>query len=225
MRSIGSLSGRAIWPFATEEVYPQQGVSIQHMIGIIAEHYNFVLNPDPAAQESVIEFRRGFLSANEHILPVTLIQVYTNGFLVEANDTEIADFILSDLIQLLREAIQLREPARDQGRKYVSQVAVEFEYSIDDLLKSTRGMLGLLTQTFVEAGYVSEPIGVYKYEFRVDTTQVPPASIQPSFIIERRDQTPFSENRYYSMAPLPVSDHVELLRKIEKLAAPTRKSS
>ena len=36
------------------------------------------------------------------------------------------------------------------------------------------------------------------------------------FSIQRRDNTPFSENKYFSDAPLPTDVHIQLLEQFEK---------
>jgi hypothetical protein len=36
------------------------------------------------------------------------------------------------------------------------------------------------------------------------------------FSIQRRDNTPFSENKYFSDAPLPTDIHIQLLEQFEK---------
>jgi hypothetical protein len=56
-----------------------------------------------------------------------------------------------------------------------------------------------------------EPTGVIVY---VDATQV---RITPGkFTIERRAEVPFSENIYFSSAPLGTSLHLELVERFEK---------
>jgi hypothetical protein len=57
-----------------------------------------------------------------------------------------------------------------------------------------------------------EPTALY---FNVDTSQL---KISPSqFTIERKVETPFSENTYYSLAPLRSKEHFEFLVEIEGL--------
>ena len=46
--------------------------------------------------------------------------------------------------------------------------------------------------------------------------------IGPSaFSIERRSETPFSENEYFSAAPLGTAEHLELISEVEAALAPT----
>jgi hypothetical protein len=57
-----------------------------------------------------------------------------------------------------------------------------------------------------------EPTALY---FNMDTSQL---KIPPSqFTIARKVETPFSENTYYSLAPLRSKEHLEFLVEIEEL--------
>jgi hypothetical protein len=57
-----------------------------------------------------------------------------------------------------------------------------------------------------------------KYEltnFTIDFDQLARKHPLGRFSIQRRDNTPFSENKYYSDAPLPTELHIKLLEQFE----------
>ena len=50
----------------------------------------------------------------------------------------------------------------------------------------------------------------------VDYDQLTRKHALGKFSIQRRDNTPFSENKYFSDAPLPTDTHIHLLEQFEK---------
>lgn len=62
-----------------------------------------------------------------------------------------------------------------------------------------------------------------------DTFKYEPVSIQfgfdtantkenvSNFVIERRVETPFFENKYFTSAPLPTKEHIELVKDFEAM--------
>jgi hypothetical protein len=56
-------------------------------------------------------------------------------------------------------------------------------------------------------------------DFEVDKTTLDGQTALPKFILERRGDVSFSQERYYSAAPMHTAHHLEVLTEIEKLAA------
>jgi hypothetical protein len=58
-----------------------------------------------------------------------------------------------------------------------------------------------------------------RLDFEVDKTTLDGQTALPKFILERRGDVSFSQERYYSAAPMHTAHHLEVLTEIEKLAA------
>lgn len=90
---------------------------------------------------------------------------------------------------------------------YLSEVIVRTD---KDLGKFFAPLSSIAQQLNQMTGLSFEPFG-----FAIDTTM---STVRPSpFKFEREVQKTFSQNRYYSAAPLRTSDHLELLKKMEAL--------
>jgi hypothetical protein len=103
---------------------------------------------------------------------------------------------------------------------YLSQVIFHSDLRLDKL----NTMLGAISKKLTQR--VGDSFGVpLEYSstgliIGYDSTHVKDG---PSvFTVERRASIPFSENKYFSQAPLPTDEHIKLLEEFEAAVVSTR---
>jgi len=98
---------------------------------------------------------------------------------------------------------------------FQSNLEVVMEASVASKLASFQPVAqvvsNLLKRYGIQAQY--EPVGV---SLHFDTA-VQKQPLPAPFVFERRTGAPYSENRYYSQAPLKTEDHKALLEQVEKM--------
>jgi hypothetical protein len=141
--------------------------------------------------------------------------IYSNGIAVDTrSSTEDSEAVLYDLLDAANKAFgAVIKPSRIG---FTSQVIFRSKLSLFRINPGFQGIANGLT-TRVSQSLAQkmefEPSAVY---FHVDTSQT---KINPgAFAIERRADTPFSENLYFSTAPLRTREHLEMIRQIEAIA-------
>jgi hypothetical protein len=139
-------------------------------------------------------------------------QIYTNGLLCEAEtSTDISDRFLDDLIGWLERNFEQR--GREKARAYVSQFEVRTEINLGRTFAALDPIGTALAKAV--STYSAE---VPKFEIsgvRMHYSPRGDEAMPTQFIFERRAESPFSENLYFSSAPLCTLDHENLLREIE----------
>jgi hypothetical protein len=98
---------------------------------------------------------------------------------------------------------------------------------LSELNVQSDGSLGRISPALNEfAGKVSSALNLHSelgfqltgLTFAADHTLMPPSKqLFSGFVVERKAGAPFSENRFYSKAPLPTEKHLELLSDLEKM--------
>jgi hypothetical protein len=128
-----------------------------------------------------------------------------------------------------QESRRLLEEAFDWGRKelgfaYKSDMVKRWQYASQVTFRSTAPMTGASSAAGKLAAAVAKGVADVtgenlKYDLAilsVDYDQLTRKHPLGRFSIQRRDNTPFSENKYFSDAPLPTDIHIQLLEQFEK---------
>jgi len=137
--------------------------------------------------------------------------------------------IVLDTRTSTQESRRLLEEAFEWGRKelgftYKPEMIKRWQYASQVTFRSTAQMTG--ASSAVERLAASVAKGVtdtmgenLKYDLSIlsiDYDQLTRKHPLGRFSIQRRDNTPFSENKYFSDAPLPTDIHIKLLEQFEK---------
>jgi hypothetical protein len=147
-------------------------------------------------------------------------QVYPDGVVVSARvDTDLLEAFLEDVLSWSKNEIGLMElPFLKSQTFFESAIVVK---SDTDLAAGLVPALRVFTEAVNKAthGYRSE----VPYQFTGLTFDQDPALPAGSrkllrFGLERRVNVGFSENVFYSVAPLRTKDHLALLKELEDLA-------
>ncbi len=178
----------------------------------LVERFNFAKYPknfDEINLQSGIELVQGQVGE----VVVDKITLYQNGIVIDTrSSTDNSEKVLDDLMAFATELFGAQ--LKGTKRHYVSQVIFRSELHLARLNAALDGIAKNLTQK------VSENM---TQEFRFEPTaivlnaDVSNSKIFPvPFSIERRNGVSFSQNTYFSSAPLRTGEHLELIRQFEK---------
>ncbi len=156
-----------------------------------------------------ITFAEGMLG---DIVIVTL-QIFQNGVIVDTrSSTDNSMRVFDDLLQFAKE----KNGATVVRRRYhlTSQVTFQSNFKlslINPFLQPIADRLSSQLSETLDHPILFEPtaimIGPQTWSMKI---------VPNSFTIERRAETPFSENTYFSSAPLATKEHIRLIEDIEQ---------
>jgi hypothetical protein len=141
--------------------------------------------------------------------------VYTYGIVL---DTRVST---QESRRLLEEAFEWGR--EDLGFTYKPDMAKRWQYASQVTFRSTAQMTGASSAVERLAASVAKGVADttgenLKYDLSIlglDYDQLTRKHPLGRFSIQRRDNTPFSENKYFSDAPLPTDQHLRLLEQFE----------
>ncbi|MGH7039294.1 MAG: hypothetical protein ACREE1_14265, partial [Stellaceae bacterium] len=135
-----------------------------------------------------------------------------------AINTDDAELLIRDLFEWGVKTFGFRRSTSIPHFIYSSQVVVDFDVSIDNLISDLSNIVNLLNGSLTKCGSGNFDLHLARFAISADPHVVRfPA--QSAFYIEPRAGVPITAHRYFSGAPLPTSLHLELLVQIEKLIA------
>lgn len=217
MKIVTIEGGRVLDLVPTEELRPRHGVYLPDLIRSITERYAFSVVPTNIAEgnKSGVKFEHGKITIDGNIAVIKELAVYSDGLIVDSFDTAVADFVLDDLLSWATATFNLQERKSPVHRTYTSAVVIDFEKLIEPALGNLAKVCGLLSESLHRSYGWNYEYNLNRLSFSVDPLAIPHLRAT-QFFIERRLQVPYSENRYYSLAPLQTEEHLRLLETIER---------
>lgn len=113
------------------------------------------------------------------------------------------------------ENFRLREPLTKPPRRFTSSVVVELGAELDRAMAAFDELKEALSSAMEKNYGWGVDIETSRVALSADPSKLPPLNTF-EFTIERRAGRPFSENRYFSVAPLPTTSHLSLLEAFER---------
>lgn len=219
MKLVTIESGRTTWLFPVEEFFPLGAADAPSIIMAIAQRYHFTHPPQNPTREDVdkngLRFSGGHLLRGDERINIVDFVVYNDGLVVAATTTEGADAFLDDVIQYLVNEFEFRELTSDVRKIPMSSVVVEFSVPLSMALSPVDQLSRIVGEQLNRSEEVDRPIELTRLDLSLNTDpEFRPANI-PKLTIEKRANTPFSQHRYYSSAPIPTAAHLQLLQAIE----------
>lgn len=222
MKVVKFESGRATWLFPLEEFVPPAGANNPSIISRVAARYGFAIIPTITTQEAMakngLPFGMGQFEVKGTRFIVTDFAVYNDGIAAVAERTEWAEAFLEDVSSWVKQEFGFREASSGIRKLYGSTIIVDFETSLSRLLRGYQRISELITLRTVTIMSGQKPMQFSRLDFEVDKTTLVGQVAVPKFALERRAGVNFTQERYYSTAPMHTADHLEVLQEIEQIA-------
>lgn len=217
MKLISTEHGQSVQLFIPDEVRAPSGAYLPGVLRAIAERYAFALQPTnlETVMKEGAKYREGRFVESGKTIEIKDLGFYTDGVIVGTYNTDDSDVVLSDIIVWATEQFGLREPVTKFPRTYTSSVVVEFAADLDLALEAFSQLRQNVSSAIRESYGRDVEIKASQVTFAADPTTLPQHT-RFNFIIERRAGRPYTENRYFSGAPLSTRKHIELLRELEQ---------
>lgn len=148
---------------------------------------------------------------------IDVIKIYKDGLLVDTRvSTSESERVLREALSWSASAFGLTfDPKMIRRKAYVSNLTF---YTEVPLLGGGDSPVSKLAQRAKEA--IAEIVGDktpwQPIILTLNSEQIPRKAANAPFTIQRRAETAFSENKYYSEAPLPTDVHLALLEQFEE---------
>ena len=214
MKILAVNSARSIWLVSTLRLNPRGRSLVPAVVGL-AERYKFSKLPPAnslATQPLDLKFEGGvFVASDETPLAVSL-SILDDGMIAETRaSTDESDKFLEDALSWASTEYGLPDYSElGIQRLYASELTVQLDLSANLFSQKFSGYTDRLR------GGVSNnpriPMELTALHFGPDpslTKRVAP------FKVERLANVPFDRKEYYSVAPVPTSEHIELLQAME----------
>jgi hypothetical protein len=216
MKLIATEHGQVLHRFIAEEVRPPSGLYLPDILRGIAERYAFVTLPNlPDALKEGAKFNQGRFITGARTIEIKTLGLFSDGVLVVTLNTDDAIIVLEDIMSWIKEHFGFRQALTPQPRQFASSIVVEFEGSIDRALEALQELKNAFSAMLRASYGWSLEIEASRIALACDPTKLPPQRTA-ELTIERRVGLPFSQNRYFSAAPLSTGVHLELLDGFER---------
>lgn len=218
MELLSVNRARSIWLLPLVDLNPYGRYTLTK-IPSVAERYRFMQWPtkleelDPAKG---IKFTGGTFTKSDQTDIGVEVVIYSDGLIADTrSSTDDSDSFLDDL---------LKWHAEDHGdvpyqkilrrKLYVSELWVRPEKPLSSLHRELQTFSERLTALISDVS----PFPI-RYEFSTIMFSAEPGRVSPPapFRFERALDVPFDEERYFSVAPLPTSIHLQMLNEFEKI--------
>lgn len=208
---------RSIWLGSMMDFNPK-GIRLDLIwYPLLISTYKFKKFPSLTEKEDFsqgIIFEDGEFKVDGDSLIWVKLTIYSDGVVLDTrSSTKYSDAFLEHMFNGLSEIYKMPTFQSIMKEKlYLSQVFVSTDKSIELLNPKLKQISKYLSQN-VEKDKNFQTGGISFWPNQV-------AKMNPTpFTFERAINVSFSENRYYSVAPLPTDKHLELLDKLEKILA------
>jgi hypothetical protein len=219
MKLILSTNSSVAVRVPSEDVVPDKGLIEQDLINFVMRLYRFPAPPQilPTPNGNHLLFQGGKAVIGTDTYPVMQLAVIPNGDIITSTTTDIGAMIIRDFIQNLDEGLGYRFSKAPYHFNYISNLITEFDKPLEQLNNTFSVIERLLGDA------IDRPSGPFKLKrlaFGFGNPR-PPSIINleafdnADFIIERRADVPYSQNRYFCSAPLQTGDHIRVLEQIE----------
>jgi hypothetical protein len=209
MELIKVQLARSIWLFDTQELNPRGLNLYPDIYQALIKQFHFSSFPklEDLSSGQNLHFKQGrFLYELAH-LDVDL-EYYSDGLIANTrHSTEAADAFLAELISWIGSQLGVSYSSTlTRKRVYKNELVIELRSNLQDLCDKTIRFSERLANI---AGRAAQPTGLI---FGSEDHRV-------TFTIDRRDNTPFDANRFYSVSSMTTTQHLLALDAFEQETA------
>ncbi|MGC1416473.1 MAG: hypothetical protein WA817_14400 [Candidatus Acidiferrum sp.] len=220
MELLNVIKARSVWLFDINDLNPRGKAVFPELIEWLKDNYSFSKVPASPAdydETKALAFLDGHFQVKEEIFISVDLRIYSDGLIADCrSSTADSDEFLMDVMDSAKQEFTLAYGSDIRRRTvYGSELTVRSERNLNALnahLTEFCARLSALTNTQSRA-----PFETFGISFALDPS-TPTGLLQ--FKIERKINTPLSEGRYYSIAPLKTEEHLALLDEFEGLLLP-----
>ena len=217
MEIVSLDSGRTTWLFPVEEILPLGGGDGPALVAAVAERYKFSHPPANPTKEEVdkngLKFVGGQFAIGVARAPIIEFTVFNDGIVAVSLSTEQSEAFLQDVYEFLLSNFNFRKISSEVRKANLSTVVIEFKTSLNGLINGHEA--DLIARHLNKVDGTNYPIELSRVDFALNKDpEFRPPHI-PRLTIEKRANTPFSQHRYYSAAPIHTREHLEILQQIE----------
>lgn len=196
------------------DLNPRGRVHYPDLASALVERYKFLKFPQKAED---FDEAKGIMFGGGKFgeIGTINIQVFSYGIVVDtASSTDDSEKLLEDALSWGAKALGLTyKPGTVKRKAFVSQLT--FHSDVD--LKNLHPALSKLSQRLTARvpQFFGQSVAYMPTAFSVGYDATSVKSGPAAFTIERRVEIPFSENKYFSTAPLPTPEHITFLTEFE----------
>jgi hypothetical protein len=214
MDSITVLSAAATAWVESNDLNPRGAVFYPDLVKAIATRYNFQKFP-----EKIEDFDEtkgvAFIAGKLGKTVIERLTIYTYGLSLQTRvSTEESKRLLVEGLEWASKELGLvYKPDMTKRWHYYSQITFYSKLQLMATHSAFQQLADRVSKSLLEA--IGENL---KYELTacvVNFDQLTRKHPLGYFSIQRRENTPFSENKYFSDAPLPTDVHIKLLEQFE----------
>jgi len=218
MELLAIRLARFVLYISTEEINPRGRVFIPDVPDALVERYKFVKRPmtlDDYDETKGITFEGG----RWNDISIDRLVMYRNGFMLDTrSSTNDSEKILNDVLKWGSDTFGFVINIPTKPRKlYASEVLFHSDISIDLINSEIYALAARATERVHEWLGQKTPYQTFGISFSTDSFIEKFAP--PPFRIERLLDAPFTDNKYFSTAPLPTNEHLQFLTDFESALA------
>ncbi len=211
MELTAIVVARAIALLEVQALDPKGQVSTPDALKSVADRYAFTKVPQDLAE---FDLQKGVDLAFGKLdnINIERLTIFGTGIAVDTrSSTEDSEKVILDLLEVVRQSFGATvKPSREL---FYSQVIFRSDLRLTTLhpvlIRIAQRVSGSVSRDLQQT-VAFEPVSIV---IHLDASQT---KLNPGvFSIERRLEIPFSENSYFSQAPLRTAEHLELIQEFE----------
>lgn len=214
MEITSILLARATAWVEAAELNPKGQTFYPDLTKALVTRYNFQIFPQKAEdydQVKGIVFGAGKLGKST----IEQIVIYTYGLILDTREsTQESRHLLEEALQWASKELGLHYKSSMIKRwQYWSQISFSSKQQLLDVSPALRKLAEGIERSVNET--IGEQLHYDLVSTSIDYDQLTRKHPLGRFSIQRRENTPFFENKYFSEAPLPTDVHIRLLEEFE----------
>jgi hypothetical protein len=224
MKVRSSVMGTVAIRMTNDEVGPKRGVLQKDLVDYVGELYKFNVRPTispgmPVEANPILQFQSGEFVSEEGKIPIMQLLIFREGDAIIAQDTELADAIMTDYQAQLDKGLGFRFSEARPARLYASFLVADFDSAF---VEKTATFLAVEKVIGAAIRGGNHPYKLKRLSFGPDATTEGPMLttldqlVPEDFTIERRAGEPFAKNRFFCRAPLTRKEHERALEMVER---------
>ncbi len=215
MEVLNVAKARSIWLFDFADLNPSGKKISAELIEWLKGYYKFSkvpLSVNDFDETKALAFLDGSFTIDVDTEIAVNLRIYNDGFVADTrSSTDSSDAFLDDLLGSAAKRFGLRyKPERIRKKIYLSELNVGCDKSLEDNCPKLKAFADRVTTALNRPTRFSSVAWLTDPETQAALAQ---------FRFERKFGAAFSNQMYYSVAPLRTDDHRQLLDDLERIMA------